>query len=50
MKLVCPSCGHVLLILGTGGKLCSGPQTAPVPTLPIDTMLPAWAPELVCMH
>ena len=38
-KLVCPSCGHVLLILGSGGKLCSGPQTPP--TLPIDTMLPA---------
>ena len=41
-KLVCPSCGHVLLILGSGGKLCSGPQTAPVPTL--------YAPELVYMH
>ena len=38
-KLVCPSCGHVLLILGSGGKLCSGPQTPP--TLTIDTMLPA---------
>ena len=40
-KLVCPRCGHVLLIhvLGSGGKLCSGPQTPP--TLPIDTMLPA---------
>ena len=38
-KLVCPSCGHVLLILGSGDKLCSGPQTPP--TLPIDTMLPA---------
>ena len=38
-KLVYPSCGHVLLILGSGGKLCCGPQTPP--TLPIDTMLPA---------
>ena len=35
-KLVCPdpSCGHVSLILGSGGKLCSGPQTPP--TLPKD--------------
>ena len=22
-KLVCTGCGHILLILGTGGKLCS---------------------------
>ena len=33
-KLVCPSCVHVSLILGLGGKLSSGPRTPP--TLPKD--------------
>ena len=45
-KLVCPSCGHVLLILGSGGKLCFGSQTPP--TLHIHSMLPFCS--LVYMH